>query len=163
MGRTPSTRGLSPADSAADQRATRRDHAQERAEDYVEAIADLMAEAGEARAVDLARRLGVSHVTVVRTVQRLQREGLVTSAPYRSIFLTEAGRRLAARSKACHETVISFLLALGIPPRVARRDAEGIEHHVSAATLAAFDRFLKKNPPGKRSTRPVGKPARKAD
>ena len=39
-------------------RRTRSDHAQETAEDYVELIDDLIREAGEARAVDVARRLG---------------------------------------------------------------------------------------------------------
>lgn len=128
-------------DTAAIQRHTRRAHAHERAEDYVEAIADLIAERGEARATDIAGALGVTHVTVVRTVQRLKRDGLVTAAPYRSIFLTAAGRKLAAKAKARHEVVVAFLEALGVSPGTARRDAEGIEHHVSPETLAAFARF----------------------
>jgi DtxR family manganese transport transcriptional regulator len=135
------------------QRLTRLAHAQERAQDYVESIADLIAERGEARATDIARCLGVSHVTVIRTVRRLQREGLVTSQPYRSIFLTDSGRRLAARAKARHEKVVAFLEALGVPGATARADAEGIEHHVSPATLAAFERFLLTRAPG-RSGRP---------
>jgi DtxR family transcriptional regulator, manganese transport regulator len=126
------------------QRGTRQQHAQERAQDYVEAIAQLIACHGEARATDLARSLGVTHVTVIRTVERLQREGLVTTQPYRSIFLTNAGRKLAAKAKARHETVIAFLEALGVSPSVARADAEGIEHHVSTETLLAFERFLAK-------------------
>ena len=132
-------------ETAVIQRRTRQEHAQERAQDYVEAIAELITCHGEARATDLARSLGVTHVTVIRTVDRLQREGLVKTAPYRSIFLTDAGRKLAARAKARHETVIAFLEALGIRPSVARADAEGIEHHVSAETLHAFEQFLAKS------------------
>lgn len=128
--------------SADIQRLTRLAHAQERAQDYVEAIADLIAEYGEARATDIAKSLGVTHVTVIRTVQRLQREGLVTTRPRRSIFLTDAGRKLAAKAKARHEKVVAFLEALGVSSETARVDAEGIEHHVSPETLAAFDRFL---------------------
>ena len=123
---------------------TRREHANEIAEDYVEAIADLMAETGEARVVDLARRVGVTHVTVIRTIARLQKAGFVTAQPYRAIFLTEKGRALAAMCKSRHETVVAFLRSLGIPERVAELDAEGIEHHVSPETLAAFERLLKK-------------------
>ncbi len=123
---------------------TRREHASEVAEDYVEAIADLMAEIGEARVVDLARRLGVTHVTVNRTVGRLQKAGFVTSRPYRAIFLTDKGRGLAASCKSRHETVVAFLRSIGIPERVAEMDAEGIEHHVSPETLAAFERRLRK-------------------
>ena len=122
---------------------TRREHASEVAEDYVEAIADLIAENGEARVVDLARRLGVTHVTVIRTVARLQKAGFVTSKPYRAIFLTDKGRSLAAACKSRHETVAAFLRSLGIPERIAEMDAEGIEHHVSPETLEAFKSALK--------------------
>ncbi len=138
-------------DTAAIQRHTRRAHAQERAQDYVEAIADLMAEQGEARATEIARSLGVTHVTVIRTVQRLQREGLVKTLPYRSIFLTPAGRALAARAKERHQTVVAFLEALGVPVTAARADAEGIEHHVSPATLAAMNKFLAAQRPRRRT------------
>ena len=117
---------------------TRREHANELAEDYVEAIADLVAETGEARVLDLARRLGVTHVTVNRTIARLQKAGWVTARPYRAIFLTDRGRDLAAACQARHKVVVAFLRSLGIPERVAEMDAEGIEHHVSPDTLAAF-------------------------
>ena len=121
---------------------TRREHASETAEDYVEAIADLTATAGEARVVDLARRLGVTHVTVNRTLARLQREGYVTVQPYRAIFLTESGGKLARECQHRHGIVVAFLRSLGIPEKTAEIDAEGIEHHVSPATLAAFARQL---------------------
>src|SRR5437870_5435 len=122
---------------------TRREHANEIAEDYAEAIADLIAETGEARVVDLAKRLGVTHVTVNRTIFRLQKAGFVTSQPYRAIFLTDRGRDLAATCKSRHETVVAFLHSLGISERVAEMDAEGIEHHVSPETLAAFKTALR--------------------
>ena len=73
----------------------RRAHQQEVAQDYLELIADLIDVMGEARTVDLAARLGVTAATVNSTLQRLVREGLVRKERYRSIFLTEAGRRLA--------------------------------------------------------------------
>jgi DtxR family manganese transport transcriptional regulator len=122
---------------------TRREHAHELAEDYVEAIADLVAETGEARVVDLSKRLGVTHVTVNRSIVRLQKAGLVTARPYRAIFLTDKGRDLAAACKTRHKIVVAFLRSLGIPERVAERDAEGIEHHVSPETLAAFRTALR--------------------
>ncbi|HEY2328995.1 MAG TPA: manganese-binding transcriptional regulator MntR [Verrucomicrobiae bacterium] len=126
-------------------RRLRRDRAVETAQDYVEAIADLTATQGEARVVDLARRLGVTHVTVNRTLARLQRAGYVNTKPYRAIFLTEAGGKLADESKQRHQTVVSFLRSLGVAERIAEMDAEGIEHHVSPETLAAFKRLLKRH------------------
>ncbi|MBA3543831.1 MAG: manganese-binding transcriptional regulator MntR [Chthoniobacterales bacterium] len=125
-------------------RRTRVEHAQETAQDYVELIAELIVGAGEARAIDMARRLGVTHVTVGRTIQRLQREGFVTTQPYRSIFLTAAGRRLAQESRRRHEIVVEFLKSLGVSETTAQSDAEGIEHHVSQETLNAFVKHLRK-------------------
>jgi DtxR family transcriptional regulator, manganese transport regulator len=121
---------------------TRSDHAQELAQDYVELIADLIEHQGEARVVDLARRLGVTHVTVNKTIQRLQRAGFVRTEPYRAIFLTATGQRLARESRERHDLVVRFLVALGVPRPVAESDAEGIEHHVSRETLRAFRAYL---------------------
>ncbi|MGE0223751.1 MAG: manganese-binding transcriptional regulator MntR [Acetobacteraceae bacterium] len=112
------------------------------AEDYVELIADLLREEGEARAVELARRMGVSQATVTATVGRLQRAGLVETKPYRGLFLSAAGQKMAAASKARHELVVRFLIAVGLDPDTAEEDAEGIEHHVSDKAMAAFMRFL---------------------
>jgi len=121
----------------------RQDHSQELAQDYVEKIAELIDKTGEARVTELARGLGVTHVTANQTIKRLQRQGLVTCQPYRSIFLTADGRSLANESRNRHETVVRFLTALGVPAAVAESDAEGIEHHVSNETLAAFLRHLR--------------------
>ncbi len=120
----------------------RSDHARELAEDYVEAIADQIAAAGACRAVDLAALFSVSHVTVNRTMGRLQRDGFVTTEPYGPIELTPAGRRLAKTSRRRHEIVHQFLIALGVSEAVADVDSEGIEHHVSPETLAAMKAFV---------------------
>jgi len=80
---------------------------------------------------------------VSKTIQRLQREGLVTSQPYRSIFLTPTGLELARAAKERHALVYGFLLALGVDPGNAEADTEGIEHHVSTQTLDAMKAFLK--------------------
>ncbi len=125
-------------------RRSRRDRATEVAQDYVEAIADLSVSLGEARVVELARRLGVTHVTVNRTLARLKKNGFVNTKPYRAIFLTKAGHTLAEECKRRHETVVAFLRSLGVPEKAAEMDAEGIEHHVSSETLAVFERLLKK-------------------
>jgi DtxR family manganese transport transcriptional regulator len=126
-------------------RRSRHDRAAETAQDYVEAIADLTTLRGEARVVDLARQLGVTHVTVNRTLVRLQKNGFVKTEPYRAIFLTDAGKKLAAECKRRHDTVVAFLRSLGVSEKTAEMDAEGIEHHVSPETLAAFERRMAKS------------------
>jgi DtxR family manganese transport transcriptional regulator len=125
-------------------RKTRADHAIENAADYVELIDDLIEETGEARAVDLASRLGVSHVTVAKTLQRLAREELVSYRPYRSIFLTDRGRELASSTRERHRLVLGLLTALGVPEEIAEQDAEGMEHHASDTTLKAIQVFLER-------------------
>lgn len=120
----------------------RADHASETAEDYVEAVSDILHRQGECRVTDLAKHLGVSHVTVSRIIARLQDEELVTTEPYRPIRLTAAGERLAAQTRQRHGVVLAFLRALGVPDADAQRDAEGIEHHVGQATLVAMRGFL---------------------
>lgn len=121
----------------------RRAHRTEMQEDYVELIGDLIAETGEARAADLAERLGVTPATVANTLARLKRDGLVTAEPYRSVFLTEAGAAMAQRARARHNLILAFLIALGVSPETAEIDAEGLEHHVSEETLAAMTAFIR--------------------
>lgn len=111
-------------------------------EDYVELIGDLIAETGEARVVEIAERMGVAQPTATKAISRLKREGLATSRPYRGVFLTDDGAALADRVRARHRTVVALLMAVGVPERTAETDAEGIEHHVSSRTLAAFEAFL---------------------
>ena len=113
-------------------------------EDYAELIADLIDNGGEARQVDIASRLGVSQPTVAKMLQRMIAEGLVVQKPYRGVFLSETGTRLANLSRDRHQIVVSFLEELGVSADTARIDAEGIEHHVSAETLDAFRRHLRK-------------------
>ncbi len=122
-------------------RETRRARKLELVEDYVELIADLIGARGEARQVDIAERLGVAQPTVAKMLKRLAEEGLALQQPYRGVLLTESGRRLAADARDRHRVVEAFLLSLGISAETARRDAEGIEHHVSAETLEAFRKF----------------------
>src|SRR6476661_8230034 len=111
-------------------------------EDYVELIADLLQDAGEARPTDVARRLGVAHATAIKTIARLKREGLATSKPYRGVFLTQDGEALAQRVRERHRLVVDLLVAVGVPADSAEADAEGIEHHVSDLALEAFRAFL---------------------
>jgi DtxR family manganese transport transcriptional regulator len=112
-------------------------------EDYTELIADLIAASGEARTTDIARRMGVAHPTASKTIARLKREGLARAQPYRGIFLTEAGAAMAKAVRQRHRLVVDLLVAVGAPREAAEADAEGVEHYVSAATLRAFEAFLR--------------------
>ena len=122
-------------------RQVREAHRRELIDDYVELISDLIHEFGEARQVDMAARLGVSQPTVAKMLKKLASTGLVEQIPYRGVFLTPEGERLAEQSRERHHIVENFLLSLGISSEIAHRDAEGIEHHVSEETLEVFRAF----------------------
>ena len=114
-------------------------------EDYVELIADLIDEDGEARSVDIAKRLGVTGATVNKMIARIKQMGLINSEPYRSVFLTEEGRKMAEASRARHHIVVALLCAVGVDEETAWADAEGMEHRCSPETLEAFAAFVKKH------------------
>ncbi|MFK7853418.1 MAG: manganese-binding transcriptional regulator MntR [Granulosicoccus sp.] len=136
-------RPLQNADAQAEVFAVvRQAHQMESTEDYVELIDDLIVSQGEARLVEVAERLGISQPSASKTLARLQREGFVTSEPYRSIFLTDKGKQLADASRARHDVVYQFLLSIGVSEATAKVDSEGVEHHVSEETLRAFQRII---------------------
>lgn len=130
-----------PAATHARQHATvRQVHETELIEDYVELIADLIDATGEARAAEVARRMDVRQATVAKMINRLAERGLVETAPYRPLHLSESGRRMAEHSRERHAVVLRFLRSLGVSEDTARIDAEGIEHHVSEETLELMRR-----------------------
>ncbi|MFH2941311.1 manganese-binding transcriptional regulator MntR [Enterobacter roggenkampii] len=128
-------------------RQVREAHRRELIDDYVELISDLIREVGEARQVDMAARLGVSQPTVAKMLKRLASVGLIEMIPWRGVFLTPEGEKLAQESRERHQLVENFLLVLGVSPEIARRDAEGMEHHVSEETLVKFREFTLKYGP----------------
>ena len=121
----------------------RKAHKTENTEDYLELIAELHNELGEARIVDIANKLGIAQATANKTIQRLQSEGFINREPYRSIFLTVKGQKIASYSKKRHKIVYDFLLNLGIDAKTAAADSEGIEHHTSEKTLKKMEKFNK--------------------
>lgn len=121
----------------------RQDHARELAEDYAELVLDLEPD-GAVRPADLARGLGVSHVTVLRALDRLVRDGIL-ARDGRGILLSPGGRALGEASRARHRLVVSFLERLGVPPEVAAVDSEGMEHHLSPATLGCMAGWLERS------------------
>ena len=132
----------------------RRDHATELAEDYVEAIDDIVSREGVCRAVDLVEHFQVTHATVSNAVGRLVRDGFARSEAYQPIELTAKGKKLASKARYRHETVKRFLRRLGVSEESARIDSEGIEHHVGKETLEAMQRVLTEGWPAESESDP---------
>ena len=125
-------------------RKVRNAHRTENTEDYLELVAELLNSKGEARIVDIAENLGIAQATANKTIQRLHSQGYIKREPYRSIFLTYKGQKIASESKKRHNIVYNFLRNLGLDKNTASEDAEGIEHHVSERTLRKMDNFNSK-------------------
>tara|TARA_B100000029_G_C16831422_1_gene688066 strand:+ start:103 stop:501 length:399 start_codon:yes stop_codon:yes gene_type:complete len=118
-------------------------HKTENTEDYLELISDLLNKKGEARIVDIANKLNIAQATANKTIQRLHAQGYIKKEPYRSIFLTVKGQKIASESKKRHNIVYNFLINLGLNQKTASADSEGIEHHVSNKTLDKMEKFNK--------------------
>ena len=110
-------------------------------EDYVEAIQEISEIKGDVKNADLVIHFSVSQATVNKNLKRLISYNLAKSEPYRSIFLTNEGKKLASISKQKHQIVYNFLVKLGVSKKIAQFDSEGIEHHVSEETLKLMKKF----------------------
>jgi Mn-dependent DtxR family transcriptional regulator len=118
-------------------------------EDYLETISDLIQTKGFASVSDIAEKMNVSKSSATSIIKKLDKEGYVIHERYRGLALTESGRNLAARMKHYHETLTRLLLTLGIPEKIAREDAEKIEHGLHNRSLLKLHEladYLEANP-----------------
>src|SRR5438477_10084074 len=109
------------------------------AEDYLERILELINSKGYARVIDIAAALKISQASVTNMVQRLDVDGLLKYEKYRGLVLTTAGETLARNIARRHQLLTDFLKLLGLDDRVIYHDVEGMEHHISPATLRAIE------------------------
>src|SRR5215510_14855608 len=105
------------------------------AEDYLERIHELIEEKGYARVVDIASSLKVKQASVTNMVQKLGEAGYLKYEKYRGLILTDKGREVAREIQSRHATLSRFFSLFGLDAETQRRDIEGIEHHLSPATL----------------------------
>src|SRR6266480_4682262 len=108
-------------------------------EDYLERILGLINSKGYARVVDIAAALKISQASVTNMVQRLDADGLLKYEKYRGLILTAAGKNLARKIAHRHKLLTDFLTLLGLDQRIIYHDVEGMEYHVSPATLRAIE------------------------
>jgi Mn-dependent DtxR family transcriptional regulator len=108
-------------------------------EDYLEQILELINTKGYARVVDIAERLKISQASVTNMVQRMDSEGLLKYEKYRGLVLTTAGEELAKNITRRHQLLTDFFNLLGLDEQTIYHDVEGMEHHISPATLRAIE------------------------
>jgi Mn-dependent DtxR family transcriptional regulator len=119
------------------------------AEDYLERIHELIEEKGYARVIDIASSLNVKQGSVTSMVQKLGELGYLNYEKYRGLILTDKGRAVACRIQKRHETLSRFFSLFELDAATQQHDIEGIEHHLSPATveiLSDLAAFFEKNP-----------------
>lgn len=106
-------------------------------ETYTRLIATLSETLGQARICDIARTMKISHVSAIKNIKRLIREGyVIQDSPL--ILLTLKGREMAIFSHEKHSILSNFLLNLGVPEDVVSIDVPGMQPYVSTLTLEAM-------------------------
>ena len=113
-----------------------------RVEDYLEVVYELIQKKGYARSADIAKLLGVKSPSVTAMLQRLHAKGFIVYERYRGLTLTSSGEQLAKSVQKRHGTLLKFLRILGVEEKIARSDAEGIEHHVHNITIDRIARIV---------------------
>ena len=116
----------------------------ESAEDYLETILVLEKKKGSVRAVDIASEMNFSRPSVSVAMKHFRESGLITVSKDGHITLTGEGRTLAVATYERHKLLTSLLISIGVDEDTAKKDACGIEHHISEITFAKLTQLAKR-------------------
>lgn len=111
-------------------------------EDYLEAILVLHKKAGMVRSVDVARHLEVTKPSVCHAVATLRDGGFLTMDGDYFLHLTDIGREVAEQIYEKHRFFTERLIAAGVAPETAERDACRIEHVISDESFQKLKKQL---------------------
>ena len=100
-------------------------------EDYLEAILVLHKKTGMVRSVDVARHMEVTKPSVCNAVAALREGGFLTMDSDYFLHLTDVGREVAEQIYEKHRFFTERLIAAGVDPETAEKDACRIEHVIS--------------------------------
>lgn len=117
---------------------------QESAEDYLETILILKQTKGAVRSIDIVRYMEFSKPSVSRAMGLLRENGYIHMEKEGWIELTDAGREIAERIYERHRLLSEWLMALGVPEKIATKDACRIEHDISSETFEKLKEHISK-------------------
>ena len=100
-------------------------------EDYLEAVLIVAKKKAEVRSVDIARQLNVSKPSVWRAMTVLKDGGFLTMDDYGFLLLTDLGQETAKKIYERHCFFTDRLIAAGVDPKQAEKEACRIEHAIS--------------------------------
>jgi len=112
-------------------------------EEYLEGIYRLQEKSGVARTSDIVQLLQVVPGTVTNTVERLEKEGLVTHEPYKGVKLTEKGRKIALHVIRRHRLSERLLTdILHVKWSEAHKAACRLEHGITSDIIKKLEKAL---------------------
>lgn len=113
-------------------------------QDYIELVSRLAAAAdGGIRVSDIALEFGVRPPTVVRTLAKLRKLGLVKQEERGLVNLTPSGEVMAGQLIHRHDDILGFLVGvLGVSKNQAESDACILEHGLSEESSTRLHLFL---------------------
>ena len=117
---------------------------QESAEDYLEAILILKQTKGAVRSIDIVRYMEFSKPSVSRAMSLLRENGYILMEKEGWLELTDAGQKIAERIYERHRLLSEWLIALGVPEKIAAKDACRIEHDISEETFEKLKEHISK-------------------
>ena len=114
----------------------------ESAEDYLETILMLSKVLPVVRAVDIAAEMGFKKSSVSVAMKHLREQNHITVNDSGFISLTDSGRKIAEMIYERHEVIMKVLEKLGVPKKIASKDACKIEHYLSEESFAAIKKAI---------------------
>jgi Mn-dependent DtxR family transcriptional regulator len=112
---------------------------------YIKTVYELVKGGRGARVSDIAVKMGVAKPSVCTAIRELEEKRLVEKKRYRTVSLTRDGKRLAFSIQRRYTIIKRFLTeTVGVTDSTAESDACLLEHIISAESLQAFDRHLKR-------------------
>lgn len=113
-------------------------------EDYLETIYLLEKASSEARVSDIAEKLGVAKSSVHKAMHVLTDKGFITHQRYRTVHLTEEGKKTAVEIYEHHLDIKRFFMeVLKLDEELAEKDACATEHVLSHGAIDAMKSMLK--------------------
>lgn len=110
----------------------------ESAENYLETILMLSKVKDNVRSIDIANELEFSKPSVSVAMKNLRNNGYIEMDANGYITLLPAGLAIAEKIYERHTLISNWLIALGVTPETAVKDACRIEHVISAESFEAM-------------------------
>ena len=114
----------------------------ESVENYLETILVLSKELPVVRGVDIANETGYKKSSVSVAMKNLREMNYISVSDSGYITLTESGRKIAEMIYERHQLLTSWLIRLGVDPKVAEEDACRIEHDISKESFNAIKKAI---------------------